>query len=114
VEPCEETADFVLCTAREENDLYAVAGIAPVFVQKLVFNEDDTIGRVSPDQGFEDVVFELYWSYEAWLYGAHPDVHDQVFLPLRASILFSEETAELFKAHIDEFVAQSDTYPITP
>jgi hypothetical protein len=110
--PCEEVADLVYCSIREESTLFSRAGFAPEYKMTFLFNEDNQINMVgrshySPDS--DPVLFQP--QYCEWLEATHPDEYRQLPKNWGTGLAEVEETAQVLLAHIDEFLAQSDEYP---
>ena len=126
VEACEEyVADVVQCTLRHEDDLMRAAGLAPVLTHTYRMNDEGLITQenVTGDGTWE--YLDFYTAYARWLVDAHPDAYVEVFgqgertadepgtQRVALAPLLTAETAPILLEHIDEFVAESDLYPVS-
>jgi hypothetical protein len=69
-----------------------------------------TIGRLSNTIDWALAV-EFRTDFERWLADTYPDVRGQVRL-LQGGLIPSAEDAELVASYYEEFIAQSDDYPV--
>ncbi len=114
-EPCEETASGFRCVLSEQNDFHAAAGLGPwTATLRLTVNEAGLISATGVSVAeWESTIRPFNARFMAWFGLAHPEVAAQMSgAPM--SNTFNPEDARLALEHVDEFVAQSDDYPINP
>jgi hypothetical protein len=126
VESGESTVE---CGSTRNDEFYGAGGIVETGTMTVLVTEDDKIRAVSfptPDIPWADTDFAAFnLAYWNWLADAHPAVFaDIAFLTadldsipgLTVRPTDPHEPAEMLTAleYIDEFVAQSDGYPLTP
>lgn len=111
VEPCEEAvANEVTCTVRHEDILFEEAGLAPEMVHTYLFNDDGLVfsESVSMGEGVSEWL-TFYTTFTRWLETASERGYAYVTSP--GGVLMRPDTAPVFIANVEEFVAQSDIYP---
>ena len=112
-EPCEETESAVSCVFSEVTDFQKAGGIGPYPVT-VVFDVNEA-GLIS-DMEFtisewRTVIQPFNLGFWIWIRDAHPEAELE-FAPTGSQ--FNAEKARIALEYVDEFVAQSDVYPIEP
>ncbi len=115
VEPCEELPPKAFrCVLLETNDFFAAGGLGPWETRITIsFNEANQISDLS----FDVVDWDKYNSpfhnrFLSWLRDAHPEEAAGLGVTLLNDL--NAENARIALQYVDEFVAQSDDYPINP
>lgn len=112
-EPCEATESAVWCVFSDVTDFHKAGGVSPYTV---------TVGFVVNDAGlisgmdfsiseWESVIQPFNFDFWIWIRNAHPEAELE-FAPMGST--FNAERARIALEYVDEFVAQSDVYPIEP
>ena len=112
-EPCEETSSGFRCVLSEQNDFHAAGGLGPWTVPLiLTVNEAGLISATEISVvEWESTINPFNTRFMDWFGLAHPEVAAQMSgAPM--SNTFNPEDARLALEYVDEFVAQSDDYPI--
>ena len=114
IDPCEEvSANTVVCTVRHENELFDAAGIAPEMSLTVRFDDDGLITSYSPGISGAIGYLAFYDDFARWMREAHPAVYSQVWAEEGLySQRMTAETAPIFLQYVDEFVAESEKYPL--
>ena len=114
-DPCESLTTGIRCEVLHHTDFYEAGGLSP-FEQPMTFVVNDA-GQISKI-GFSVVAWvtkinRFNVSFMAWLGKAHPEEAAEMSgAPMGGA--FNSEDARIALQYVDEFVAQSDIYPINP
>ena len=107
-------ADEVACPMRQKDNFHGRAGLAVEAVYTFTFNENDTITAFRLDRGYA-TAFQPYDSFDfrflGWLDEAHPEVVIETGVQTDSPMAEDMAIAILY---VDEFIEQSDDYPIEP
>ena len=124
VEPCRviETSptgeSTVQCLTIERNDWHGPAGITYSATQTFVVNAENKISSVDQHGSCCRDEFAYNAGFWLWLQVAHPDVYEEIKPDGNSDNLpgWPRDEADMLIAvqYVDEFVAQSDDYPINP
>lgn len=116
---CQEGAspEQMSCPMRQRNDFYGPAGLAVEALYTFTFDEDDKIIAYELDQGgaIADAPFNTFDTrFVQWLEEAHPEVSLDTVMQanLSGGVLMTAESMATALLYVDEFIAQSDDYPI--
>jgi len=112
-EPCKQTASLFRCVLSEQNDFHAAGGLGPWTAPLiLTVNEAGLISSIEASiVEWESTINPFNTRFMDWFGLAHPEVAAQMSgAPM--SNTFNPEDAGLALEYVDEFVAQSDDYPI--
>ncbi len=116
VEPCRLIGGGqVECTVRDVNDFQGAAGITITLREVFTVNEDgrisatDTTVLTFTQPGYF-VFAQAFWD---WLRVAHPDVHAENRPTITTHWPERPEQILVALDYLDEFLAQSDVYPVT-
>jgi len=112
-EPCKETFSGFRCVLSEQNDFHAAGGLGPWTAPlTLTVNEAGLISAINASiVEWRSTISPFNARFMAWFGLAHPEVAAQMSgAPM--SDTFNPEDARLALEYVDEFVAQSDDYPI--
>jgi hypothetical protein len=102
----------VVCDVGVRDGAFETTGVAASGAYRLVVRPD---GRIESATNTIDwnLVTEYRSAFEQWLADAHPDVHGQVtWIGAETSPIASAEDQATVAQYYEEFVAQSDVYPI--
>jgi hypothetical protein len=110
----------VQCKVSVTDDYHDPGGIQMIRVGTFAITDtgkiDVVIGVFDSESGTESVFYAYNRDFWQWLAIAHPDVADAI-TPSDGQSLpgWQSDPADVFTAldHIDEFIAQSDVYPLT-
>ncbi|MBT8202857.1 MAG: hypothetical protein KJO87_06090 [Acidimicrobiia bacterium] len=117
VGPCEENplTQMIRCVVLHHTDFHAAGGLSP-FEQTMDFvvNDAGQIGDIRFSvEGWFTKIAPFNSSFMAWLDEAHPEEAAKMSdTPMGPA--FNSEDARIALQYVDEFVAQSDIYPIGP
>ena len=105
------------CPMRQRNDFHGPAGLDVEALYTFTFDEDDKIVAYELDQGraIANAPFNTFdIRFVQWLAEAHPEVAlDSVMQAnLSGGVLMTAESMATALLYVDEFIAQSDDYPI--
>ena len=105
---CEETQPGrVLCRTPTTNDFHGAGGIDPDVTFTFTFNEKSEVIALSETASQVVKIREFNDAFTGWLLEAYPDAATESYVPTADSA-----SAEIAKQYVDEFVAQSDEYPL--
>lgn len=116
LEPCRPIGEEqVECTVRDVNDFHGAAGITITLRERFTVNEDARISAtdttvISFTQPGYYTFTQTFWS---WMEDAHPEIHAENRPVLVAHWPEEPEQIRVALEYLDEFLAQSDLYPIT-
>ena len=123
VEPCRVIGtspvgeSTVQCVTTVRSDFYGPAGIAESVTETFVVNAEGKISSIDSDGECCSAQFEHNRKFWQWLRSAYPDVHEEI-KPFDGESLpgWRGDPADMLIAvqYVEEFVAQSDAYPISP
>jgi hypothetical protein len=104
------------CPMRQRDDFYGPAGLAVEAVYTFTFDEDDKIIAYELDQG-RAIAFAPWNTFDVrfaqWLQEVHPEVDVKIlFDPNLSGVIVTAEYITTALLYVDEFIAQSDDYPI--
>ena len=123
VEPCQVTGEDssdetgVVCVIKDNNGFWGVGGISDTKRQLFMVNAD---GLITNRNSFSSANRDTFnYEFHKWLEDSHPDVFsDSGFTRLSSSGPgFDSGNPDLMLIaveYIEEFVAQSDRYPLDP
>jgi hypothetical protein len=108
----------VTCPMRQSDDLHGPAGLALDAVFTFTFNEEDKITAVRLDTGLP-THFAQWNTFDVrfvrWLEAAHPEVELVTVVQANDSgVMMTAESVVAALQYVDEFVDQSDDYPVEP
>ena len=114
VEPCEELPPLAFrCVLLRTNDFFAAGGLGPSETRILIsFNEANQISDLNFGSSDFDNTSRFHNSFLSWLRDAHPEEAAGMGATLMNDL--NAENAQIALQYVDEFVAQSDNYPINP
>jgi len=113
-EPCQEISQSRFrCVTLDYDDFHGAGGLNP-FENHTTFtvNEAGVISDVTTSLVDFPAISGFNLRFMSWLTEAHPEQAAQMSLP--PSDNFNAEAARIALQYVDEFVAQSDDYPINP
>jgi hypothetical protein len=116
LEPCRPIGEEqVECTVRDVNDFHGAAGITITLRERFTVNEDGRISAtdttvISFTQPGYYTFTQTFWS---WMEDAHPEVHAENRPVIVTHWPKEPEQIRVGLEYLDEFLAQSDLYPIT-
>ena len=121
LEPCREIGETpggeaqVECSILEVNDFQGAAGITLTLREVFVVNADSRIS--SADVTVVSMVQPGYYAFAQsfwdWLLVAHPEVHAANRPQLTTHLPDSPDQMRVALEYLDEFLAQSDVFPVT-
>lgn len=114
IEPTDQGASQVECTITETNDFHAAGGISLTRTETFVLSGDGVITDVDAvviafTQPGYWVFTEAFWD---WLREVHPDVFAEIKPQLTTHLPSEPESMRRMLDYVDEFLTQSDEYPI--
>ena len=125
VDPCDVTGEteagdtIVECVLKDANDFWAVGGVSDTITQTFTVNKDGLIS--GGEGGFSSGRRDSFNSaFHTWFEATYPDVYsDAGFRKFGSSNGpgFDTRNPELMLVgveYVEEFVAQSDRYPLDP
>jgi hypothetical protein len=102
----------VVCDVVVRHGSFVTTGVEASGTLRVVVDDARTIARVANTIDV-DSIGELRQAFEQWLLAAHPDVHDQItWVEVGEGRIPAAADQTLVATHYDEFVAQSDRYPL--
>jgi hypothetical protein len=115
IEPCRlSAASVVECTVIATDAFSGAGGISSTRRERFVMNEDGRIGLA--EATVVDIVqpgpYTFAQEFWDWLREAHPRVFDQIRPTIRTHLPETPEHMETALEFVDEFLAQSEVYPI--
>ncbi|MDH3425179.1 MAG: hypothetical protein OEM22_00775 [Acidimicrobiia bacterium] len=115
VGPTSQGEAQVECTITEADDFHGAGGISLTRNELFVVNEDGQISEVSAQViAFTQPGYYVFnQAFFDWLRIAHPNVHDEIRPELTTHLPERPEHMRTALDFVDEFLAQSDVYPIT-
>lgn len=115
VSDCELNARTVTCEETFDDPRY---GTAVTVGTSYTFDSDLKIGGFTYTNAIPDEVDDFHVSLAGWMETEHPEAFETYFTPgfysLRYESWQSPETVEELVPLIDEFIAQSDVFPLSP
>ena len=124
VEPCQVTGESTLgdtvveCLLQDVNAFWGVGGISDTRLQTFKVNSDGLI--TNNNSNFSSMRSEAFSAgFHLWLRDTYPDVYEQMDLEFISGSGpgFDTKNPELMLTaveYVEEFVAQSDKYPLNP
>lgn len=120
IEPTPAGEARVACTATLSDDFHGPGGLTATVAETFVVTDTGEISlRFTTEENF-DGILEFNLAFGEWLMVAYPEVHADI-APLEAGRIpgageLDDEPDDMLVAleYVDEFVAQSDDYPINP
>jgi hypothetical protein len=115
-EPCEEVPvgrGTYRCRMLESTDFHSVGGLTP-WVDRMTATIDEAglITDVSHDiVNFDSGVQVFNTRFQRWLADAHPDAAEEMNGVVMTRS-FAAQDALIALEYVEEFIAQSDTYPL--
>ena len=107
---CEETRPGrVLRRTPTTNDFHSAGGIDPDVTWTFTFNEASEVVGLQGVAGQVGQIRDYNDAFTAWLLETYPDVAGPGYVPTA-----DPASAEIAVRYVNEFVAQSDDYPIGP
>lgn len=107
---CEQTrANRVLCRTPTTNDYHGSGGFEPEVTWMITFNEKSEVIDLHQLALQAQKLTEFNEAFSAWLVDTYPDLASAGFSPTA-----DPDAARIAIQYVDEFVAQSDDYPISP
>jgi hypothetical protein len=113
---------LVLCNWVQRGGVFERAGIELTSNVTLYFDEDGAVYNMTAplvDERGDREPGQFYPAFGAWLREAHPDVFEATYTtppdvpqPLERDAIDTLESRAQWAAVLDEFLAQSDTYPL--
>jgi hypothetical protein len=118
--PCDVTAEAdgvtnFVCTVEQTSDWHDAAGLSGATVMTFTLNSDQQLIWIS-NGGFAENEFAFNAHFHQWLAETHPDVYEQVNPQTPSSFpgyMRLPSSMTLALEYVDEFVAQSDDYPVS-
>jgi hypothetical protein len=115
VEPCASPErDVVVCTVTETNDFFAAGGLSLTKTEIFTFDGDGRIsGRESAVRSMTQPGSYVYTqAFNEWMRRAHPDVYADIRPEIITHLPQTPEDMRRALDYVDEFVAQSDRFPV--
>lgn len=120
IEPTPAGEARVSCTATFSNDFHGPGGLTATLTESFVVTDAGKISLRLATGGNFDPNSDFNADYWEWLMVAHPDVHADIApfeagqLPGAGELRGEPDDMLVALEYVDEFVAQSDEYPINP
>ena len=107
---CEQTrANRVLCrTPTTTNEFHGAAGIEPEVTWMITFNEESEVIDLQEFAIEANKIAEFNEAFASWLLATYPGLAEPGYAPTA-----DPASAEIALQYVDEFVAQSDVYPLS-
>jgi ketosteroid isomerase-like protein len=115
VEACRGIAPGqVECTITESDDFHSAGGITLTRSEVFVINEDGQISEATAQviSFTQPGYFVFNQAFFDWLRTAHPEIHAEIGPDLTTHLPATPEHMRTALDYLDEFLAQSDTYPL--
>lgn len=115
IEPTSQGETQVECTIKETDDFHATGGITLTRKELFAVNQDSQISQVDAQViAFNQPGYYVFnQAFFDWLRVAHPDIHAEIRPPITTHLPQDPEDMSTALRYLDEFLAQSDLYPIT-
>jgi hypothetical protein len=115
VDPCASPErGIVVCTITETNDFFAAGGLSLTKTETFTFDGDGRIsGRESAVRSMTQPGSYVYTqAFNEWMSKVHPDVYAEIRPEIITHLPQTPEDMQRALDYVEEFVAQSDRYPI--
>lgn len=120
IEPTPSGEARVSCTVTFSDDFHGPGGLTTTVTETFVVTDADKISLRFTAEGNFELNFAFNAAFWEWLMVAHPEVHADIAplgedgLPGAGDLRGEPDDMLVALEYVDEFVAQSDDYPINP
>lgn len=114
VEACRHVDGAVACTITESNDFFAAGGLSTTRIETFSINDDGRIAAVSAElvETTPPGPHMFTQAFYDWLRDAHPEVHAEIRPMITTHLPQEPEHMRAALEYLDEFIAQSERYPV--